>query len=447
MGEYDALDDFAGPGGWDEGARMVGLTTLGYEWDQAACETAKAAGHARVKCDVSLSDASIFRGATKGYIASPPCTLFSSAGKGTGRDAIDLLCAAVARMFAGDDCRVEVREAIYRGITFPSRTAENEARKPEKHWPAERVEKTARQDAFIASLVLEPARRIHELDPEWIALEQVEAVLPIWQAYVRCLRERGYSAWTGVLNAANYGVPQTRERAVLMASRVRTVAPPVPTHSQHGDEGDLFGERRAKWVSMASALGWGFDHEPSCTVSSGGAETGGAEPFANAGYRKRLAEHVHLRMTTMPNSANRCISEPAPTIAFGHDSASARWFVAAGVTGEGRPKDVLEQPADTLTGKGTAYWIHERPATTVVGSFKPEIISPPGYRTSTSRQNAEGGVRVTVAEGGVLQSFPADYPWQGSRTKQFQQVGNAVPPLLAAHVLAALTGRALERAA
>ena len=95
---------------------------------------------------------------------------------------------------------------------------------------------------------------------------------------------------------------------------------------------------------------------------------------------------------------------------------------------------------------GDTSWSERRPSPTIVGSFALEIVAAPGYRKAGDgpRQSQPGSIRVTVQEAGVLQSFPAAYPWQGNKTKQFEQVGNAVPPLLAAAVIAAVLGIPFE---
>lgn len=59
------------------------------------------------------------------------------------------------------------------------------------------------------------------------------------------------------------------------------------------------------------------------------------------------------------------------------------------------------------------------------------------YRTDLGKPRGE----LTAGQAGLLQTFPADYPWQGSRTSQFQQAADSVPPVMAAAVLGAATGR------
>jgi DNA (cytosine-5)-methyltransferase 1 len=76
-------------------------------------------------------------------------------------------------------------------------------------------------------LVCEPLRWALSLRPEWMACEQVPAVLPVWERIATVLASCGYSTWTGVLNARDYGVPQDRRRAILIASRTREVTRPA----------------------------------------------------------------------------------------------------------------------------------------------------------------------------------------------------------------------------
>ncbi|MEU0314773.1 DNA cytosine methyltransferase [Nocardioides sp. NPDC006273] len=393
---YDALDDFAGPGGWDQGARLIGLRLFGVDHDHAACQTAQAAGHERETADVTTHPSPAWaRG--RGLVSSPSCTLFSMAGSGVGRLVLDPLADGIRDILRGQDpatVRTRTRDAI-----FPVALAEAQRGNAKRKAPLEleKVAEKAQEDAKIAALVLEPARRIVELDPEWVALEQVPEVLPLWQVYKHELRAQGWSCFALVLNAADYGVPQTRRRAIFGAHRTRAIAPPPPTHAEHPQDDDLFGDSLRKWVCMADALGWGWEDEPSCTVSSGGTAAGGAEPFANAEYRRRLRDYVVDRRTNSKAAGGSM----APTVTV-----------------------PVTRPAPTLTGKAGTQWVIR-----------------PSQQWITGRP-----VTVSVAEAGVLQSFPPDYRWQGSKSKQYEQVGNAIPPLFAAHVLAAIAGRTVPSA-
>jgi hypothetical protein len=60
------------------------LRIVGVEWDTAACKTAKAAGHTRVRADVARFDLTAFAGLVWLLIMSPPCQAWSRSGKRRG---------------------------------------------------------------------------------------------------------------------------------------------------------------------------------------------------------------------------------------------------------------------------------------------------------------------------------------------------------------------------
>lgn len=389
-----ADDLFAGAGGWDLAAVKLGIHARGIENMKEARATRDAAGLTTIHDDVWTYAPD---GTAEGLIASPPCQTFSAAGRGSGRKALD-------------DVLRGIRDGYVQSLDHLRFLGEEVG-----------DQRTA--------LVLTPLHFALAGNYEWLAWEQVPTVLPVWEACAERLRSAGWNVWTGLLQAEMFGVPQTRKRAFLLASHrrphAREITPPTPTHSRYYSRSpERLDEGVLPWVSMAEALGWPPVGHMRSNYGSGG----------DASKR-----------------GERLLSEPSPTVTSKID----RNKVYLGGNGAGRtglaPRGAHE-PFATITGAGNAVfyrgdlpdWCHNRPSTTIVGSFKPEIVAAPGYRVDVSRQNAPDSVTVTVQEAGVLQSFPADYPWQGAKGKQFLQCGNAVPPGLALHALAAAAG--IERA-
>lgn len=418
------LDGFAGPGGWSEGIRRwLGLHDVGLEWDDAACRTRAAAGHVTVRVDVSCFVLAPLVGRVWGLLMSPPCTKFSTAGKQFGMLVMDVLAAGIQRMLRGEDCRAELRERIY-PIALAEQEAANAKRKPGKQWSRARVEAAACEDAFVTVLVLEPARYLWELITgdtsggmplEWAAFEQVPGVLPLWEVYALELRRFGWHAWTGVLNAADYGVPQTRQRAVLIASAARRVVPPAPTHSKEAVPEDLFGESRSQWVTMADALGL----VPTAIVNTRGErKTPGGNEFPVDGPSQALTSKA--RSWTLHTNRNQQADGTRQTI------------------------DPHSAPAPALTSKSGGQWVlkhNARANSTVRGLSEPAATLAFGHaRNEYVFTDGLNSRMLTVQEGSVLQSMPSDYPYQGTKTKVFEQIGNMIPGRLAAHVVSAASG-------
>lgn len=180
-----ALDLFAGAGGWGLGADRLGWIVDRVEIWKDARDTARLAGF-----PTQYGDVRAFRNhyPYDVVIGSPPCGPWAVSGLKAGH---------------------ALRQAILTEIRYSAGNVFHED----------------------AGLVLEPLRIIRQNHrPTYVALEEVPAVLPVWEAYRDRLEDWGYSVAVGLVNAKHYGVPQDRKRAVLLARRDEGAARiPAPT--------------------------------------------------------------------------------------------------------------------------------------------------------------------------------------------------------------------------
>lgn len=346
-----ADDLFAGAGGWDLAAKGLGITARGVENMPEARATRDAAGLDTIHDDVWTF---VPDGKASMLIASPPCPTFSPAGSGSGRVALPKILDLIG---------------VIDTLTLSQLRTEGEAL----------------DDDDRTALVLAPLWFALNHPYRTLAWEQVSTVLPIWEACAEVLRAQGWSVWTGKVHSEQYGTPQSRTRALLLASLDGEAVAPTPTHSKyHTTDPTRLDEGVYRYASMSDVLGWDADTEVISNYGTGG------DPAARG---------------------VRTADQPAATVTSKVNRNKVR-FAGAGRTSvktAGQIPRELDQPAHTITGKATAAWV----------------------AGDEARQ-------VTVAEAGVLQGFPADYPWQGRSGKQYLQAGNAVPVQMAAAALETL---------
>lgn len=103
-------------------------------------------------------------------------------------------------------------------------------------------------------------RAIVALRPPFLSLENVRGYesFSAFHLIVRCLMDEGYNVAWWVLNSADYGVPQTRERLCLIASRTERVRKPIQTHAKeppHDAQLSMFDTPTVKrWVGWHEAI-------------------------------------------------------------------------------------------------------------------------------------------------------------------------------------------------
>jgi DNA (cytosine-5)-methyltransferase 1 len=423
------LEGFAGPGGWSTGLALLGHTrTIGVELDPDACATAVAAGHRRIRADVATFPLHHLAGRVDGLIMSPPCQAWSRAGKRLGlRD----------------------QDRIHDHLTTVTDAGRWVDYSPDG-WADPR-----------SPLVLQVIRWVDQLRPVWVACEQVPDVLPFWHLVARWIRGLGYSTAAGMLSAEQFGVPQTRSRAFLVARRNGQPARlPLPSHAQYvparrpdepaadglfdpptrerivlpGDRGLL------PWVSMADALGMDADH-PARTVC------GDRSPrWAYGAGTTSYATGWTLQTNQVPAGMDgtyqrRSPQLPAPTVSGQGNS----WMWTLTNVQDNATARGLGEPAGTVfcSRVGNLRWAlrnntQDNAAQRPVDAPAPTMFFGARLNNVSWVADTERTERVAVWQAGVLQGFPPDYPWQGTKTAQYRQAGDAVPPPLAAAVLGEL---------
>lgn len=263
-------------------------------------------------------------------------------------------------------------------------------------------------------LFREYLRMVEGLRPKWVVMENVTGITSVGngravQAIVHGLSKLGYEVQYKILRAEEFGVPQERRRIFFVGNRMGLpIVWPKPSH----------GPKLEPFVSVWDAIG-------DLTPLENGEDPKEQVPYRSApqndyqmalrGSQCLVANHSAPRLAEINLKRMKYIPEggswrDVPQHLLPRGMTKARRCDHTKRYGRLRKEGL----ASTILTKCDLHW----------GAF----IHPEQDRV------------LTVREAARLQSFPDSFEFRGSRTEQYVQVGNAVPPLLGKQVALSVLG-------
>lgn len=318
------------------------------------------------------------------------------------------------------------------------------------------------------TLYLHAVRFIRDMRPLVVVIENVPDVLNqggecVGEAIAEQIETLGYNVTYSLLNASNYGVPQFRDRFILVGfhkSLGLTPSLPPATHKTEIPRGYESSRRVAlRVVEAMGASHWspiqflGDGLSPAVTVSQA---IGDLPPLYEHLHReqrrgaKRLQTPVALGEPVPGSYAEEMRNWPnfESDVVLAHETRELTQrdyrIFAQMLPGDEYPAahkialDLWQQSGGELSrqrefvppydpGKFPNKWAKmdaDRPARTLMAHLGKDSYSHIHYDSAQSRT-------LTVREAARLQSFPDGFNFSGTMNPAFRQIGNAVPPLLA----------------
>lgn len=270
-----------------------------------------------------------------------------------------------------------------------------------------------------ATLFREYLRIVDGLRPEWIIMENVTGIFSIGggeavKAIKAELAVLGYSVEEKILRAEVFGVPQERRRVVFVGNRIGVpISHPTATH----------GPGKAPYVTIRDAIG----------------DLPGLENGEDLGTLPYASEPTSDFQRLLRGNALAVTNHSAPKL--GSVNVERLKHIPAGGSWRDIPFQLL--PAGMKRAKRSDH-------TKRYGRMTWDGLSCTVLTKCDIHWGAyihpEQDRAISVREAARIQSFPDSFEFSGSKTEQYVQVGNAVPPLLGKAIGDHLMSLMVERA-